>query len=302
MSDYGHDLLFGTFVTPAGQPPRHGVDMATASEAAGLDLVSFQDHPYQPSFLDTSTLITYVASQTERIAVSANVASLPLRPPLSLARGASTLDSLSRGRFRLGIGAGAFWDGIARMGDRRLSAGQGVDALAEGINVIRQAWEVDSLEPITSQGTYYRADSAARGPRPFHPIPIWVGAYKPRMLDLTGRLADGWLPTMEYVEGGLQGLAANNARIDDAAENAGRIPTEVRRLMNFMTVGMTATTQGLLNGPPEVWVQQIAGMALEYGLSAFIIGGDDPSIIARFGAEVAPAVRELVAQERGATR
>ncbi len=56
MSDYGHDLLFGTFVTPAIQPVRHAVEQAKAAERAGLDLVTFQDHPYQPRFHDTWTL------------------------------------------------------------------------------------------------------------------------------------------------------------------------------------------------------------------------------------------------------
>jgi alkanesulfonate monooxygenase SsuD/methylene tetrahydromethanopterin reductase-like flavin-dependent oxidoreductase (luciferase family) len=248
--------------------------------------------------LDTSTLLTYASSRTERIAFSANVASLPLRPPLSLARGAATLDALSGGRFRLGLGAGAFWDGIARMGGRRLTPGQGVDALAEAIELIREAWDTDKPNPIHYDGRYYRAEAADRGPRPAHKIPIWVGAYKPRMLELTGRLGDGWLPTIEYVENGMRGLAESNARIDDAAAAAGRQPGEVRRLMNFMRVSMSPTVQGMLNAPPDAWVDQIAAMALQHGLSAFLIGGDDPNVIARFGAEVAPAVRELVARER----
>jgi alkanesulfonate monooxygenase SsuD/methylene tetrahydromethanopterin reductase-like flavin-dependent oxidoreductase (luciferase family) len=297
MTDYGHDLLFGSFITPSAQPASRAVQLAIASERAGLDLATFQDHPYQGSFLDTSTLLAYVASQTERIHLSANVASLPLRPPLELARASATLDVLSRGRFALGIGAGAFWDGIARMGGRRLTPGQGVTALKEAIGLIRDAW-ADEEGAIVRDGTYYPVSGEARGPRPFHHIPVWVGAYKPRMLALTGAHADGWLPTMEYVEGGFSGLTDSNARIDDSAANTGRSPAAVRRMMNFMRVGMSPNGQGLLQGSPHEWTEQLTDLALEYGVSAFIIGGDDPVLLQRFGAEVAPAVRNAVEHER----
>ena len=298
MTDYGHELLFGSFITPTTQPARHAVDMTIASEHAGLDLASFQDHPYQASFLDTSTLLTYAASQTDRIHLAANVASLPLRPPLELARAAATLDVVSRGRFALGIGAGAFWDGIARMGGRRLTPGEGVDALREGIELIRDAWS-DDQSMLTRPGTYYPVAGEQRGPRPFHSIPVWVGAYKPRMLALTGTHGDGWLPTIEYVDGGVDGLDASNARIDQSAIRAGRDPRDVRRLLNVMRVGMSPTGRGLLQGTSRDWTEQLTALALDHGMSAFLIGGDDPVLIERFGQEVAPAVRDAVARERG---
>lgn len=117
--DYGHDLLFGTFVTPTNRPVHHAVEQAVVADRAGLDLVTFQDHPYQPTFHDTSTLLAYAAARTERIHLSANVTNLPLRPPAVLARAIATLDLLSGGRTELGIGAGGFWDAIAAMGGPR---------------------------------------------------------------------------------------------------------------------------------------------------------------------------------------
>ncbi len=104
MADYGHDLVFGTFLTPQNAEPQAPVALAQLSERAGLDLVTFQDHPYQPAFLDTWTLMSYVAASTERIRISGNVLNLPLRPPVLLARQAATLDLLSGGRFELGLG------------------------------------------------------------------------------------------------------------------------------------------------------------------------------------------------------
>jgi hypothetical protein len=70
-------------------------------------------------------------------------------------------------------------------------------------------------------------------------------------------------------------------------------------VFNFMRVGFAPSERGLLYGPPEAWVDHIADMALNYGISAFVIGGDDIAMTERFGAEVAPAARELVARERG---
>jgi alkanesulfonate monooxygenase SsuD/methylene tetrahydromethanopterin reductase-like flavin-dependent oxidoreductase (luciferase family) len=300
MTDYGHDLLFGTFTTPSAQGVRQVLDLATTADRAGLDLVTFQDHPYQPAFLDTWTLLSYVAARTQNVRVSGNVLSLPLRPPAVLARAAASLDLLSGGRFELGLGAGAFWDGIEAMGGRRLTAGQGVEALREAITIIRDIWDTDTRGGVRLDGRYYQAAGAKRGPRPAHDIGIWVGAYKQKMLALTGAVADGWLPTVEYLPRGVASLPGLNARIDEAAEAAGRSPRDVRRLMNLMNVQFARDNQGLLAGPTAQWVEELTDLVLTHGVTAFLIGGDDATAIERYAAEVAPAVREAVARERGA--
>src|ERR1700742_4294051 len=106
MTDYGHDLRFGSFLTPSSANPQVTVALAQLSEQLGYDLVTFQDHPYQPAFLDTWTLLSWVAARTETIHLSGNVLNLPLRPPAVLARAAASLALLSGGRFELGLGAG----------------------------------------------------------------------------------------------------------------------------------------------------------------------------------------------------
>lgn len=299
MTDYGHDLLFGSFLTPTGAAPERVVALAQLSEQVGLDLATFQDHPYQPAFLDTWTLLSWVAARTERIRLAPNVVNLPLRPPTVLARSVASLDLLSGGRVELGLGSGAFWDGIEAMGGRRLTPGQGVDALAEAVAVIRALWDTGDRRRVDLPGEYWPAVGAKRGPAPAHPVGIWLGAYKPRMLRLTGRTADGWLPSLSYLSG-VGDLDAGNARIDDAAAEAGRAPAAVRRLLN---VGGRLTARPgdeLLVGPAEQWVDQLAGLALEQGISGFVVAGDDPTLLTVVGQEIAPAVRELVAAERAA--
>ncbi|WP_411720811.1 LLM class flavin-dependent oxidoreductase [Mycetocola sp.] len=298
MTDYGHDPLFGVFITPTNQPAMQPVDLAIVADRAGLDLATFQDHPYQPRFHDTWTLLSYVAARTERILVSGNVLNLPLRDPAVLARSAASLDLLSGGRFELGIGSGGFWDAIEAMGGRRLTPGQGVQALDEAIQIIRGIWATKEPGRLQVDGEYYQVSGAKRGPAPAHDIGVWIGAYKPRMLRLTGRAGDGWLPSLGYLKGGPSDLEEMNKHIDDSAERAGRDPRAVRRMLNI-SGQFTPTGRGLFSGSSQDWAEHAAALALTYGTSGFILAADDPTTIQLFASEVAPAARELIAAERG---
>lgn len=297
MNDYGHELLFGTFITPVAQPAQQAVELALAAERAGLDLATFQDHPYQPRFHDTWTLLSYVAARTQRIRLSANVHNLPLRQPAVLARSAASLDLLSGGRFEMALGAGGFWDAIAAMGGRRLSPGESIEALGEAIQIMRMLWDTEERSGARLNGRFYQVNGAKRGPAPAHKIEIWVGAYKPRILALTGQLADGWVPSLAYLEKGPPSLARMNQHIDEAAEGAGRPAASVRRMLNIGGQ-FGPHDSGLLHGTPQLWAEQLAEMTFQYGTSAFILAADDASTIERFAKEVAPATRELVAAER----
>lgn len=286
MGDYGHELAFGVFITPSSRRPADVVELAVAADRAGLDLVTFQDHPYQPAFLDTWTLLSYVAARTERVHLAGNVLNLPLRDPAVLARSVASLDLLSGGRAELGIGAGGFWDAIEAMGGRRLAPGEAVDALAEAVELIRLLWDTQPRGVLRFDGKYYQVSGAKRGPAPVHAPGVWVGAYKPRMLRLTGRLADGWLPSEPYLRPGQ--LADGNAIIDEAAAEAGRDPAAIRRLLNL--------------GPDrETSAGRLAELALSDGIGTFILMADDQAAIQRYADEVAPAVRQLVAAARAGT-
>ncbi|MGH3163397.1 MAG: LLM class flavin-dependent oxidoreductase, partial [Streptosporangiaceae bacterium] len=284
MADYGHDLIFGTFLSPQNAEPQAPVALARLAERAGLDLVTFQDHPYQPAFLDAWTLLSYVAASTERIKISGNVINLPLRPPVLLARQAASLDLLSGGRFELGLGAGAFWDAIEAMGGPRRSPAEAVASLSEAIDLIRATWDAGRRGGIFADGEQYRIRGAKRGPEPAHHVSIWLGVLGPRMLRLAGEKADGWLPSLAYLKPG--DLERGNAIIDEAAVAAGRNPREIRRLLNI---------------PPEAaGVDDLLPYVLRDGVSAFILASDDPRAIQAWGEEVAPALREAVAREREA--
>jgi alkanesulfonate monooxygenase SsuD/methylene tetrahydromethanopterin reductase-like flavin-dependent oxidoreductase (luciferase family) len=298
VPDYGREATFGTFLTPTNADPGRVVELSRLSEELGLDLVTFQDHPYQPRFLDTWTLMSYVAARTSRVTIAPNVANLPLRPPAVLARAAASLDLLSGGRFELGLGAGAFWDAIAAMGGPRRSPGQAVQALTEAIEIIRATWDPVTRGGVRVEGEHYSIVGAKRGPAPPHPIGIWLGAYGPRMLRLTGRSADGWLPSAGQFRP--DKLAAAHAAIDAAAVSAGREPSEIRRLYN-VNGRFGPRAEGFLDGPPDHWVAQLTALVTESGMDTFILGSDDPDMIGTFAREVAPAVRLAVADSRPGT-
>lgn len=295
MPDYGHELEFGVFLPPAADRFGETLDLARLADATGLDLVSLQDHPYQAQFLDTWTSLSVIAAATEHVRVFPNVANLPLRPPAMLARAAASLDIVTGGRVELGLGAGAFWDPIAAMGGPRRTAAESVAALDEAIQVIRALWTPG--RGVRFDGTHYSLKGAHPGPFPVHPIGIWLGAYKPRMLRLTGGAADGWLPSSPYAPP--EQLQEMNRIIDDAAAEAGREPAAIRRLYNIVG-GFSGDGKEFLRGPEKVWVEQLAELALTEGMSGFVLmvdsgGADD---LRRFAEDVAPGVRELVAQER----
>ncbi|GAB3678789.1 LLM class flavin-dependent oxidoreductase [Angustibacter aerolatus] len=297
MTDYGHQLQLGTFVTPSADAVEHVLEAAVLTELVGLDLVTFQDHPYQARHLDVWTLLSVVGARTSSVRLAANVLNLPLRPPWLVARSVATLDLLTGGRVELGLGAGAFWDAIAAVGGERRTPGEAVDALEEAVEVIRAAWDT-SRRSVRFAGDHYPVAGAHPGPAPAHDVEIWLGAYKPRMLRLTGARADGWLPSMGYADP--PDLPAMHALVDEAAVEAGRSPADVRRLYNVF--GTFGRGDGWLTGTPRDWAEKLAGLTIEQGISTFVLGTDDLDVIRRFGGEVAPEVRRLVEAERADPR
>jgi alkanesulfonate monooxygenase SsuD/methylene tetrahydromethanopterin reductase-like flavin-dependent oxidoreductase (luciferase family) len=258
---------FGISLVPATEQLDRIRELARAADGAGLDLVGIQDHPYQHHFLDTWSLIPALLAETERISFFTDVANLPLRPPAVMAKAAASLDVLSGGRFELGLGAGGLPDVIANFGGPRRTPGESVEALDEAIDVIRLLWSGE--RSVSFDGRYYRLDDARPGPQPAHPIGIWVGAFKPRMIRLVGRKADGWLPSLGVLS--RDEMRAAQGQIDAAAEKAGRDPGSIRRILNLqgligegpapsraeLPVGYLAGEP--LAGPVDWWVETLAG-------------------------------------------
>jgi F420-dependent oxidoreductase-like protein len=144
---------------------------------------------------DAATVLAWVAAQTERIDIGSAVFQIPARTPAMTAMTAATLDSLSGGRFRLGLGVSGpqvseGWHGVpfkAPLGRTR-----------EYVDIVRLAL---SRKRVSYEGQHYQLPVPG-GPGKalqltVHPVrddmPIYLAAVGPKNLQLTGRIADGWL-------------------------------------------------------------------------------------------------------------
>ncbi len=295
MTDYGRDLEFGVSVVPLADPPDWAARIARAADRSGLDLVGIQDHPYPRRFLDTWTLIATLVPVTENVRFFPDVANLPLRPPVMLAKSAASLDLLSGGRIEMGLGAGAFWDAVAAMDGPRRSPGEAVRSVEEAIEVMRLVWSDE--RSLRFDGEFYSLQGMRPGPQPAHDVGIWVGAYGPRMLDLIGRLADGWVPSHGHAPP--ERLPGMHVRIDEAAEKAGRDPGDIRRAYNSSgKIGEEGDDP--LDGPASRWIETLTDFAIEQGMDTFIFwpSEDHERQTEIFASEVAPAVGEAVRKAR----
>jgi alkanesulfonate monooxygenase SsuD/methylene tetrahydromethanopterin reductase-like flavin-dependent oxidoreductase (luciferase family) len=277
-------------------------------------LISVQDHPYNGSFFDTWTLITALAMSTKNIHFMTNVADVPLRHPPLLAKSAATLDILTKGRVELGVGAGAFWKAIIGYGGPSRTSAEAVGALEEAIQIMRLIWNIDAGSyRATFNGKFYQLDGAETGPRPFHPIRIWLGVYGPKMLRLTGRLGDGWTSSYGYAPP--EQIPRMQQTIDQSLAAAERKTKEVRRNYNLAGIILESDTkkagqqQGrmmngeqdrILVGSVNFWIDTIAKFYKDLQMDSFTFwpANESSEQVDLFAKKVIPKVKEGVVRER----
>jgi alkanesulfonate monooxygenase SsuD/methylene tetrahydromethanopterin reductase-like flavin-dependent oxidoreductase (luciferase family) len=294
-------VQFGTFLSPRRDRVAALIDNTLTAEDAGFDYVSVQDHPYVPEFLDPFSIIGVLAGRTQTLRFMPNVANLPLRPPAMLAKTAASLDVLSGGRFELGLGGGRSWPQIVGLGGPHWQPGQVVTATDEAISILHALWQYG---PATdAEGEIFRLTGVAPGPAPAHRVGIWLGVAGPRMLRLLGRRADGWVAPLGT---GFETKAAAQDLIDTAAREAGRQPTDVRRVIQLVgtVTDRPGTAERPRSGPgaqpinttPEGWARIISEFVTteRFDTVNFVPAHETPDQIEKFGTEVIPAARELV--------
>jgi alkanesulfonate monooxygenase SsuD/methylene tetrahydromethanopterin reductase-like flavin-dependent oxidoreductase (luciferase family) len=213
-----------------------------------------------------------------------------------LAKSAASLDVLSDGRIEVGLGAGAFWDAIEAMDGPRRSPAEAVRSVEEAIQVMRLVWGDE--RSLRFDGEIYTLKGMRPGPKPPHEIGIWVGAYGPKMLSLIGRLADGWVPSLGFIQP--DRLPGMHERVDEGAAEAGREPHEIQRVLN-VSGRIGGKVEGALDGPPSKWAEELTRLVLETGFDTFIYWPQEDHVrqVEVFAEEVVPAVRESVASQRG---
>ena len=211
MSDLHQTVRFGANVDPTANDPSWPLQLTRAIERAGLELIGIQDHPYNADFLDTWTLIATLLQATERVHMFPNVANLPLHPPVMLAKAAATLDVLSGGRVELGLGAGAFREGIEAMGGPGRSKGESIEALEEAVQIVHAFWS--GTPALRFEGKHY----TVKGAHPATPGSLHRNLARLLWPTLIGthRAPGGWLASQQL-------LRATAAPAGDAAAHQRR--------------------------------------------------------------------------------
>jgi probable F420-dependent oxidoreductase len=285
------EVLFGLNVSPSTAPGSDPLTDARRAEDLGFDFVSTNDHLHgeEPRY-ETWTLLSWIAAATSRIRVMTRVLAVPYRQPAVVAKMAETLDRLSGGRLILGLGGGYSDEEFRAFGLGVWAPRDKVDGLEEAIHIIRGLWSEPSF---TYQGRLYRTEEAELEPKPDRPIPIWLGTYGPRALELTGRLADGWIPTLELAPP--ERITAMRDRVLAAAREAGREREEITSVYNIdIRVDERADEPpSVVSGTAEVVADQLRGF-LELGFTAMNlcpVGPGQDEQAERLASEVIPTLR-----------
>ncbi len=209
--------------------------LARALEEIGFDQLDMFDHvmmgfptasrpggPYPPQMpiLEALMLLSYAAAHTRRIGLGTEVLVLPQRQPVLVAKQVATLDTLSGGRVRLGVGVGWQASEYEALGVDFAGRGARMD---EAIDLLRTCW---GEEHVDFQGDFYRVTAMAMEPKPpqAEKLPIWIGGTSPRALRRVGELGDGWL-AMAYTDAAAARRAVET--IHRHAEAAGRDPAAI---------------------------------------------------------------------------
>jgi len=174
-------------------------------------------YDYQSPFLEPFVLFSYMAAHTRRLGFITGILILPQRQTSLVAKQAATLELLSGGRFRLGIGLG--WNAVeyAALGQDFHTRGRRSE---EQVALLRQLW----TQPlVTFDGRWDKIPDAGLNPLPLQqPIPIWFGGHAEAVLRRAARIGDGWMPPFQEVSD----AAASLERLDRYLQEAGRDRSE----------------------------------------------------------------------------
>jgi probable F420-dependent oxidoreductase len=279
--------------------PEGMLDLARGVEEAGYDAIDMFDHvtmghaiegrsvgPYPTNMplLEAFVMLGAVAAVTRRVRLGTEVLVLPQRQPALVAKQVATLDILSGGRVRLGVGVGWQESEYESLGVPFAERGRRMD---ECVELLRLYWREPS---VTFRGRYYTAVAMGMDPKPVQPggPPIWMGGSSSAALRRIGMMGDGWLANAGEQP---ETVGAKVAAIHRAADEAGRDPA---------AIGLQAQL-----GDPNNLDALVARAAAfrEHGftwgavnMTALFVGGRRT---AEAQVEALSAIRERVAREAG---
>jgi alkanesulfonate monooxygenase SsuD/methylene tetrahydromethanopterin reductase-like flavin-dependent oxidoreductase (luciferase family) len=235
--------------------------------------------------------LCWIAAATSRIRVASRVLAVPYRNPAVVAKMAESLHRLSRGRLILGLGGGYSDDEFRAFGLGTPTPREKVDGLEDAVRIARGLWTGDE---VTFDGMVHHTARARIEPKPAGKIPIWLGTYGRRALDVTGRLADGWIPSFGFAPP--EQVAVMIERVTAAALHAGRDPSEITFVYNVeVRVGERPSEQAdIISGSADAVVERLLEFA-DLGFGAFNlmpVGPGHDEQVELLANQVVPAVRD----------
>ena len=215
--------------------PAKVVELARAIESIGFDDLAMFDHVvmghptatrrapmYPPAMpiLEALTTLGFVAAVTSRVTLSTEVLVLPQRQAVLVAKQVSTLDTLSGGRMRLGVGVGWQEAEYEALGESFAGRGRVMD---EALALLRACWSDESIDVV---GSRFHLDAIAMEPKPpqGRALPLWIGGHGPAALRRAGTVGDGWMSTLG---GDPAAVTASIATIHSHASAADRDPSSI---------------------------------------------------------------------------
>ncbi len=204
--------------------------------------------------LDPLESLTFVAAHTKRIALGTSVLDMPYYNPVMLARRLTTLDVLSGGRLRVGLGLGWSVDEYEATGAAFPDRGARAD---EFLQVLKTIWTTD---PVEFHGKFFHIAKSIVQPKPVqkpHP-PVYIAAFAPKALERVAKMSDGWNPVMIPVEG----MAQMFAGLKETAQAAGRDPASLQLVVRanvVLTRKPVNKNRGFFCGSLEQIGEDIAG-------------------------------------------
>ena len=300
----GRAAVPDVLIDAARQAESLGYDSVWAAERLVNPWVMKTPYPYKDSqqwfvppdipFLEPLTCLAFLAGCTEKVALGISVAVLPYRHPLYIARVATSIDTLSKGRLILGIGIGWMVEEFEALG---VSFKDRAGMANEQLQILELLWKEDRPR---FDGRYYRFDEVSVSPRPVQNprFPIWTGGESAAAQKRAAQYGDAWFPY--YVRITPQALAAHFANVRRLAVEAGRDPAQVHfcccRPID-LTTKPAPQADDTLNGTPEQLIaalKRFQEVGVEHVALQFMVGRwpERREKIERFAREVMPALRD----------
>jgi probable F420-dependent oxidoreductase len=264
--------------------PEAVFELARAIEDAGYDEIDLFEHvtvghpipgrsetrEAAPELLEPLVTLGAISAVTQRIRLGTGILVLPQRQPALVAKQVATLDVLSNGRVRFGVGVGWQRSEYESLGVPFEERGRRFD---EAITLMRRYWTEPS---VTFRGQFYRAEAMGMDPKPVQPggPPVWIGGDSEAALRRVGRLGDGWMAMADSDEV-VPSAPEKRAIIQAAAEAAGRAPASIglqarlsdpldlesltRRIAGLRAAGFTWTSVSL----PALEAAGVVGVAAQ---------------------------------------